>query len=133
MVSKGFFDRFIALLRGAFEKTPLKSINAGIPGHSSAESVGRLFAEGHAFSPDFVLLYNTWNDLKFFQLEETHLRLLRPYVNVWCTQTLLPDRQTVLADMAARDVQYWCYPNKSCGENDHTTVRGARMTYGYGF
>ena len=58
---------------------------------------------------------------------------LRPFVNVWCTQTFLPDRETVLADMAARDVQYWCYPNKSCGENDHTTVRGGRMTYGFGF
>jgi hypothetical protein len=56
-----------------------------------------------------------------------------PYVNVWCTQTFLPDRETVLEDMAERDVQYWCYPNKSCGENDHTPVRGARMTYGYGF
>ncbi|MFO8078998.1 MAG: hypothetical protein R6V07_01720, partial [Armatimonadota bacterium] len=58
---------------------------------------------------------------------------LKPHVTVWCTQTFLPDRETVLADMAARDVQYWCYPNKSVGENDHTTVRGARMTYGYGF
>jgi len=58
---------------------------------------------------------------------------LMPFVNVWCTQTFLPDRETVLADMAARDVQYWCYPNKSCGECDHTTVRGGRMTYGFGF
>lgn len=58
---------------------------------------------------------------------------LRPVINVWCTQLFRPDRETVLADMAARDVQYWCYPNKSCGENDHTTVRGGRMTYGFGF
>lgn len=65
--------------------------------------------------------------------EHEQFQVLKPYVNVWCTQTFLPDRQTVLADMAARDVQYWCYPNKSCGENDHTPVRGARMTYGYGF
>jgi hypothetical protein len=65
--------------------------------------------------------------------EHEQFQPLKPFVNVWCTQTFLPDRETVLADMAARDVQYWCYPNKSCGENDHTTVRGARMTYGYGF
>ncbi|MFW6438276.1 MAG: hypothetical protein ACOCZ7_04600, partial [Armatimonadota bacterium] len=58
---------------------------------------------------------------------------LMPHVNVWCTQTFLPDRETVLADMAARDVQYWCYPNKSVGECDHTPLRGARMTYGFGF
>ena len=60
-------------------------------------------------------------------------RPLMPVIDVWCTQPFLPDRETVLADMAARDVQYWCYPNKSCGENDHTTVRGGRMTYGFGF
>ncbi len=58
---------------------------------------------------------------------------LKPVIDVWCTQPFLPDRETVRADMAARDVQYWCYPNKSCGENDHTTVRGGRMTYGFGF
>lgn len=56
-----------------------------------------------------------------------------PHVNVWCTQTFIPDRETVVADMAARDVQYWCYPNKSCGECDHTTVPGGRMSYGFGF
>ena len=65
--------------------------------------------------------------------EHEQFQTLMPHVNVWCTQTFLPDQRTVLADMAARDVQYWCYPNKSCGECDHTTVRGARMTYGYGF
>ncbi|MGC9317864.1 MAG: hypothetical protein ACP5KN_07510 [Armatimonadota bacterium] len=60
-------------------------------------------------------------------------RPLRPFVNVWCTQPFEPDRETILADMAARDVQYWCYPNKVAGENDHTPVRGARMTFGFGF
>lgn len=65
--------------------------------------------------------------------EQEAFQPLRPFVTVWCTQTFLPDRETVLADMAARDVQYWCYPNKSCGENDHTTVAGGRMTYGLGF
>ncbi|HUS79861.1 MAG TPA: hypothetical protein VM283_01255 [Armatimonadota bacterium] len=58
---------------------------------------------------------------------------LMPVVNVWCTQPFSPDRETVLADMAARDVHYWCYPNHISGENDHTPVRGARMTYGFGF
>lgn len=65
--------------------------------------------------------------------EHEQFQPLMPHVNVWCTQTFLPDRETVLADMAARDVQYWCYPNKSCGECDHTTIRGGRMTYGFGF
>jgi hypothetical protein len=58
---------------------------------------------------------------------------LRPYVDVWCTQPFSPDRETVLADMKARPVEYWCYPNHVAGENDHTPVAGARMTFGFGF
>jgi hypothetical protein len=59
---------------------------------------------------------------------------LKPYVDVWCTQTFLPDHDTVVADMKGRSgVEYWCYPNDISGENDHTPVAGARMTYGFGF
>ncbi|MCX7886238.1 MAG: DUF4091 domain-containing protein [Verrucomicrobiae bacterium] len=58
---------------------------------------------------------------------------MRPYVDVWCTQPFAPDRDTVLADSKARGVEYWCYPNHVNGENDHTPVAGARMTYGFGF
>lgn len=58
---------------------------------------------------------------------------MRPLVDVWCTQPFAPDRQTILADMKARKVEYWCYPNHVNGENDHTPVAGARMTYGFGF
>ncbi|MDH7568987.1 MAG: hypothetical protein QHJ73_05315, partial [Armatimonadota bacterium] len=58
---------------------------------------------------------------------------MRPFVDVWCTQPFLPDRETILADMRARKVEYWCYPNHVNGENDHTPVTGARMTYGFGF
>ncbi|HWI57660.1 MAG TPA: hypothetical protein VNZ22_10570, partial [Bacillota bacterium] len=58
---------------------------------------------------------------------------LRPCVDVWCTQPFAPDRETLLADTQARQVEYWCYPNHVNGENDHTPVAGARMTYGFGF
>ena len=58
---------------------------------------------------------------------------MRPWVDVWCTQPFAPDRETVLADMKARKAEYWCYPNHVNGENDHTPVTGARMTYGFGF
>src|SRR6185369_13015836 len=58
---------------------------------------------------------------------------MRPYIDVWSTQPFLPDRDTILADMKARGVEYWCYPNHVNGENDHTPVTGARMTYGFGF
>ncbi len=58
---------------------------------------------------------------------------LRPYIDVWCTQPFLPGREELLRDRAARQVDYWCYPNHVNGENDHTPVNGARMTYGFGF
>jgi hypothetical protein len=53
-------------------------INAGIIGHTALESVGRLFTEGYAFKPDFVLIYNAWNDIKYFSSPKTVLRTLRP-------------------------------------------------------
>lgn len=58
---------------------------------------------------------------------------LRPWVDIWCTQPFAPDRATLLADSQAWQVEYWCYPNHVNGENDHTPVAGARMTYGFGF
>ena len=58
---------------------------------------------------------------------------MRPYVDVWCCQPFSLGREAVLADMKARKVEYWCYPNHISGENDHTPTLGARMTYGYGF
>lgn len=58
---------------------------------------------------------------------------LRPWVDIWCTQPFAPDRATLLADSETRHVEYWCYPNHVNGENDHTPVTGARMTYGFGF
>ncbi|MCY2954915.1 MAG: hypothetical protein NTU53_23545 [Planctomycetota bacterium] len=58
---------------------------------------------------------------------------MRPFIDVWCAQPFTPDRQTILADRKARKVEYWCYPNHVNGENDHTPIAGARMTYGFGF
>ncbi len=54
-------------------------INAGAPGHASFDSFGRLFAEGHLFEPDYVILYNAWNDLKYFKSDEPLLRAYKPY------------------------------------------------------
>jgi hypothetical protein len=58
---------------------------------------------------------------------------LRPVIDVWSTQPFAPAREVVLADSQGRKVEYWCYPNHVNGENDHTPVTGARMTYGFGF
>lgn len=62
-----------------------------------------------------------------------HYDPMRPFVDVWSTQPFAPDRETVLVDSKARGVEYWCYPNHVAGEEDHSTISGARMTYGFGF
>ena len=54
-------------------------INAGIMGHTALESVGKLFAEGFVFKPDYVLIYNAWNDIKYLSSPKTALRTLRPW------------------------------------------------------
>lgn len=57
-----------------------------------------------------------------------------PFINVWCNQQFKPDFETIKARVKVRpDVEYWCYPNHICCENDHTRNIGARMTYGFGF
>jgi lysophospholipase L1-like esterase len=53
-------------------------INAGIPGYTTAEAVGTLFSEGHRFSPDYVLLYAQWNDIKLLRSSKSLLRELAP-------------------------------------------------------
>jgi hypothetical protein len=58
---------------------------------------------------------------------------MKPHVDVWCCQPFTFPREQILADMKERGVEYWCYPNHIAGENDHTPVAGARMTYGFGF
>lgn len=58
----------------------IEVINAGTPSHASFDSLGRLFAEGHIFSPDYVVLYNAWNDIKYFRTDEPILRFFKPYI-----------------------------------------------------
>jgi lysophospholipase L1-like esterase len=53
-------------------------INAGIPGHAASDSVGRLFSEGHLFDPDYVLLYDQWNEIKDFRSTQPLLRARAP-------------------------------------------------------
>lgn len=64
------------------ENANVEVINAGIPGHASWDSVGRLYSEIWQFDPDIILLYNAWNDIKYFcSLSQNHslLREYRPY------------------------------------------------------
>lgn len=57
----------------------VEAINAGVPGHASFDSFGRLYSEGHHYQPDYVVLYNTWNDLKIFSSDKSLLRRVNPY------------------------------------------------------
>jgi len=44
----------------------VRVINAGTAGHRSFDALGRLVSEIHLYDPDYVVLCNTYNDLKFF-------------------------------------------------------------------
>ena len=69
----------LQLALGALGRRDVEVINAGIPGHASFDSLGRLLTEGHRFSPDVVILDNAWNDIKGFGSRRALLRSLAPY------------------------------------------------------
>jgi hypothetical protein len=58
---------------------------------------------------------------------------LWPYVDVWCCQPFVFDCEKIHRLSREKHIEFWCYPNHISGENDHTPVRGARMTWGFGF
>jgi hypothetical protein len=58
---------------------------------------------------------------------------LWPYVDVWCCQPFVFGQEKIQQLSRAKHIEFWCYPNHISGENDHTPVRGARMTWGFGF
>lgn len=70
LVSKGLSD--------------LEVINAGIPGHATGDSLGRLFSQLWMYEPDYVLVYHGWNDMKFWKSQEVTperplIQLVPPY------------------------------------------------------
>ncbi len=56
-----------------------------------------------------------------------------PYVDVWCCQPFVFGHEKIEQLSREKGIEFWCYPNHISGENDHTPIRGARMTWGYGF
>ena len=59
----------------------IECINAGVPGHASWDSLGRLYSEIWMFEPDYIFVYHSWNDIKYFRwlsLDESLLRSYRP-------------------------------------------------------
>ena len=57
---------------------------------------------------------------------------IKPYVDVWCCHYFALTEEERAKDARERGVEHWCYPNRVAGENDHTPVAAARMTYGFG-
>ena len=54
------------------------------------------------------------------------------HVDVWCYQSFVYSREELAKIQKEKNVEIWSYPNYVAGENDHTPIRGARMTYGFG-
>lgn len=56
-------------------------INAGIPGQTTADLLGRLSMEIWLWQPDYILVYEAWNDLKYFNelsYEAPLIRIVSP-------------------------------------------------------
>lgn len=56
-------------------------INAGIPGHTSGDSLGRLYTEIWQWEPDYLMIYEAWNDIKYFNSlshDTPLIRLVKP-------------------------------------------------------
>jgi hypothetical protein len=56
-------------------------INAGTPGHATFDFLGRFYSEIWMFEPDYLLVYEAWNDIKYFHSlnpQNSLLRIQRP-------------------------------------------------------
>jgi lysophospholipase L1-like esterase len=60
-------NRVAHILRKEKGLEHIEVINAGVPGHASFDSLGRLYSQLWIYDPDYVLLYNAWNDIKYFR------------------------------------------------------------------
>lgn len=77
----------------------VECINAGVPGYASFDALGLLYSEIHNFNPDYIVVCNTWNDIKYFRIlsnKNTLLRTFKPisgenpymYYNSWLDKFL---------------------------------------------
>lgn len=56
-------------------------INAGIPGHTTSDALGRLYTEIWQWEPDYLIIYEAWNDIKYFNSlshDTPLIRLVKP-------------------------------------------------------
>lgn len=57
----------------------IEIINAGIPGHSASDAVGRIFAEIYRLRPSHIVLAVGWNDIKDLADARPLIRIRAPY------------------------------------------------------
>lgn len=58
-------------------------INAGVPGHRTFDAIGKIIGEIHLYKPDYIILCNAWNDIKYFpMLSLPDSTLLRMYPGI---------------------------------------------------
>lgn len=75
--------RVEAILRAAGHGD-VECINAGVPDHTTFDSLGKLYSEIHLYAPDILVLYHTHNDLTYFHRltrEKPLSVLFEPYVD----------------------------------------------------
>ncbi len=90
----------------------VRVVNAGTPGYSTYQSAKRLECELLRYSPDLVLIYHLWNDVKYFsesdipalvRLLEEHGRFnQRTTLNIFTGEIPIFDRLTEWSQIAAR-------------------------------
>jgi lysophospholipase L1-like esterase len=57
----------------------IEVINAGIPGLTSVDCVGRIFADGWSLEPDYLIICEAWNDICYFPNKTTMQKFCGPY------------------------------------------------------
>jgi hypothetical protein len=83
----------------------IKIINAGVPGWRTFDIIGRVIAELHYYDPDYVILCQTYNDLKYFawaSADSTPFHRLR-------TLSMAADREINLFVRAGEHSQIYLY------------------------
>jgi lysophospholipase L1-like esterase len=97
------------------EGYPVEVINAGIPGHMSFDSFGRFFTEGHNYDPDYVILCNKWNDIKYFRSDIPLLRQMKPLIITHDPRTQyqgILDRWLCKGSQLYTQIRYYYYSQK---------------------
>lgn len=117
-------------------------INAGVPGHASFDSYGKLFSHDHYLEPDYIILNNAWNDFKYFHNEKPPIRetptyrtgdnVRRYYQN--SIDRFLGEKSQLYTYLRLYLLEYFLKPGRISGEIDElneptdTALRQYRLT-----